>query len=148
MGLNCLKARVTLRRQFTFYHKFKVYLKYTSLLNSWCTQSILEHTNLNYYSITFIKLQTLEVKISTKVYLKYAWQAFTNQNFSYTRFCARKTVLRASPCTWEFVHIREQMYTLLIIRWFGGRNCTKLVFKPLAAKKGLSVSVLCTGSFL
>ena len=27
-------------------------------------------------------------------------------------------------------------------------NCTKLVFKHLAAKKGLSISVLCTALFL
>ena len=30
----------------------------------------------------------------------------------------------------------------------GGRKCTKLVLKPLAAKKGLSILVLCIAPFL
>ena len=76
-------------------------------------------------------------------------QAFINYNFfSYTRFCARKTVLGASLCTWEIVHVKEQTCMLLIITWYGGRKCTKLVLKPLAAKNGLSILVMCTAPFL
>ena len=70
-------------------------------------------------------------------------QAFINYDFLYTRFYASKTILRARPCMWEIMHIKEKTYTLLIIT-FRSRNYTKLVFKPLAAKKGLSISVLCT----
>ena len=64
-------------------------------------------------------------------------QAFINYNFSYARFRVRETVLGACPCTWEIVHVKEQMCTLLIITWYGGRNCTKLVLKPLVTKNGL-----------
>ena len=35
----------------------------------------------------------------------------------------------------------------LVITWYGGKNCTKLVLKPLAAKNGCFVSVLCIGPF-
>ena len=55
---------------------------------------------------------------------------------------------RCTPCTWKIVHIKEQTCTLLIITWYGDRNCTKLVLKPLAAKNGLSVSVLYIAPFL
>ena len=54
--------------QMHFKNRFKVYLKYTSLLNSWWAQSIyLKDTKLNYFSVS----QTLEIKISPKVHLKY-----------------------------------------------------------------------------
>ena len=53
-----------------FKNRFKVYLKYTSLLNSQL-KVYLKHTDLNYFSIIFINLQTLELKISPNVYLKY-----------------------------------------------------------------------------
>ena len=46
------------------------------------------------------------------------------------------------------VHVKDQTCTLLIITWWSGRNCPKLVFKPLAAKKDLSISVLFTAPFL
>ena len=59
-------------------------------------------------------------------------QAFINYNFSCTRFRARKTVLRARPCTWEIVHVKEQIYRLLIITWYRGKNWTQLILKPLA----------------
>ena len=42
---------------------------------------------------------------------------------------------------------KEQTCMLLIITWYSSRNCTKLVLKPLAAKNGLSISILCTASF-
>ena len=38
--------------------------------------------------------------------------------------------------------VKERTCTLLIVT-YGGRKCTKLVLKPLAAKNGLSISVLC-----
>ena len=45
----------------------------------------------------------------------------------------------ARPGTWEIVHVKEQTCTLLIT-WYSGRNCIKLVLKPLAAKNGLCFS--------
>ena len=50
--------------------------------------------------------------------------------------------------TWEIIHVKEQTCTLLILIWYGCRNCTKLVSKLLAAKNSLSISVLCIASFL
>ena len=70
-------------------------------------------------------------------------QAFINYKLSCTRFCACKTIPGTRPCMWKIAHIKEQMCTLLIIKWYGSRNCTKLVLKPLAAKNSLSISVLC-----
>ena len=64
------------------------------------------------------------------------------------RFRACKTVLGASQCTWEIVYVKEQKCTLLTITWYSGRNCTKLVLKPLADQDGLSISILCTAPFL
>ena len=69
-------------------------------------------------------------------------QAFINYSFS----C--KTVLGGHPCMWEIVHIKEQTCMLVIITSYGGRNCPKLVLKPLAAKNGLSISVLYIAPFL
>ena len=66
----------------------------------------------------------------------------------YTRFRARKTVLGASLSKLKIVHVKQQPCTLLIITWYGGRNCTKLVLKPLEAKNRFSTSVLCTVPFL
>ena len=54
-----------------FKNRLKVYLKYTSLPNSQWTQSILETYKSKLFFNYFINLQTLEVKISPKVYLKY-----------------------------------------------------------------------------
>ena len=79
---------------------------------------------------------------------KFNIQAFINYNFLYTRFCACKTVLGAHRCTWEIVPIKEQMCTLLIITLCSNRKCTKLVLKLLAAKNGLSISVLCIAPFV
>ena len=62
--------------------------------------------------------------------------------FSCTRFCACKTVLGSHPCTWEIVHLKEWTYRLLTITWYGSRNCTKLVLKPLAAKNNLLLSCI------
>ena len=43
-------------------------------------------------------------------------------------------------CTWRIdVHITSNN----MIQWEKCRNCTKLVLKPLAAKTGFSISVLC-----
>ena len=60
---------------------------------------------------------------------------------SYTRFCAHKIILGARLCIGELVHLKEKTCTLLIT-WYGGRKCTKLVSKPLIAKNCLSISVL------
>ena len=75
-------------------------------------------------------------------------QTFINYNFLCTRFCACKTVLGARPCTLEIVDVKEQTCTLLIITLYGSKNCTKLVLKPLAAKNGFSISLLCIAPFL
>ena len=75
-------------------------------------------------------------------------QTFINYDFWCTRFRAHKTVLVACLCTWEIMHKKEQVSTLLIITYYRGRNFTKLVLKPLSAKNGLSISVLCTVPFL
>ena len=69
------------------------------------------------------------------------WQTFKNY-VSYTRFHTCKAVLGARPCTWKIEQVNKQTCTLLIITWYGGRNCTKLVLKPLVAQNGLSVTVL------
>ena len=62
-------------------------------------------------------------------------EAFINYNFSDTRFCAHRSVLSARACTREIVvHVKEWMYTLLIITWYSSRNFTELVLKPLAAR--------------
>ena len=58
------------------------------------------------------------------------------------------TVLGACPCMWEIMPVKEQMQMSLIIMWYGGRKCTKLVLKSLAAKNDLSFWVLCTTPFL
>ena len=63
--------------------------------------------------------------------------ACIHYNLSCTRFSARKTA----------VHVKEPRCTLLIITC-GGRNCTKLVLKPLTAKGGLFISVLSIAPFL
>ena len=75
-------------------------------------------------------------------------QAFINYNFSCTKYRARKTVLGARRYTLEIVHVKEQTSTLLIITWYGSKNCAKLVLKPLLAKNGLYISVLCIAPFL
>ena len=76
-------------------------------------------------------------------------QVFINYHFSYTRFCACQTVLGAPTCTWEIMPVNKQTYTLFIIAWYSSRKCSiKLVLKPLAAKKGLFISVLCIAPFL
>ena len=105
---------------------------------------------------TSFKLLKLEVEISflvsllvfpyfSHLYWSYISQAFINYNFSCTRFCACKTLLGgAHPCTWEIVYVKEQMCKWLIITWRRGRNSTKLVFEPLAAKNGCFISILCT----
>ena len=65
-----------------FKNRFKVYLKYTSLLNSWCTQSILETwnvaTNLNYFfSVTNFGNQNISKSILEVYFIfrvqKYIW---------------------------------------------------------------------------
>ena len=82
------------------------------------------------------------------IILKGGFQAFINYNFSYTRFCAHTAALDAQACKWQIVQVREQRYMLLIVTYYGSRKCPKLVLKPLAAKKGLSTSVLCAAPFL
>ena len=82
-------------------------------------------------------------KVTQKVrqILKNSWYSiyfiiFHAQNFVCTKI------------TWEIIHVKEQTCTLLILIWYGCRNCTKLVSKLLAAKNSLSISVLCIASFL
>ena len=53
-----------------FKNRFRVYLKYTLLINYWWTV-YLKHVSTNHFPIIFIKLKTLGLKISPKVYLKY-----------------------------------------------------------------------------
>ena len=105
---------------------------------------------LRFYCIVTYVLQTIFLKLRF-IFCNWQYdaiqQAFINY-VSYTRFLARKTVLGARPCTWEIAPVKEQKCTLLITTWYGGRKCIKLVFKPLAAKSGLSISVLCTAPFL
>ena len=74
-------------------------------------------------------------------------QAFKNYDFLHTKFCTHKPILVARPCMWEIVPVEEQTCTLLVIT-YDGIKCTKLVLKPMAAKSGLFVSVLCTAPFL
>ena len=74
-------------------------------------------------------------------------QVFINYIFLCTGFRALKTVLGARPCMWEIVHVKGETCTLFTILWYQGRNCTKLVLKPLAAKNGISISVLCIAPF-
>ena len=52
----------------------------------------------------------------------------------YTKF---KTILGARQCMWEIVHVKEQN-----CMWYGGRKCTKLVLKLVAAKNDLSHSFI------
>ena len=68
--------------QMHFKNRFKVYLKYTSLLNSWCTQSILETwnvaTNLNdFFSVTNFGNQNISKSILEIYFIfrvqKYIW---------------------------------------------------------------------------
>ena len=70
-------------------------------------------------------------------------QAFINLNFLCMRFGAYKTVLGACLCMLEIVHVKEQTCTLLIMTWYGGRNCAKLVLKSLAAKDHLFLCQPC-----
>ena len=48
----------------------------------------------------------------------------------------------------KIVQVKEETCMLLIITWNSGRNCTKLIWKPLVANNDLSISVLCIASFL
>ena len=52
-----------------FKNRFKVHLKYTSLLNSWWTLQFLYFYNffLLFFPIIFMKVETLEVKISKSI---------------------------------------------------------------------------------
>ena len=97
-----------------------------------------------------LKLANIEpFHVSEKFVSSLMFQAFINYNFSCTRFRVRKIVVRARPCTWEIVNEQTcTTCTLLTITWYDGRNCTKLVLKPLASKNDLSISVLCIASFL
>ena len=74
--------------QLHFKNRFKVSLKYTYLLNSWCTQYILEIYKSKLFSIIFIKLQILQVKISPRVYLKYTWYLSTEAYLKYSTILA------------------------------------------------------------
>ena len=47
-------------------------------------------------------------------------------------FCARPAILGARLWTLEIVYVKVQMWTLLIITWYGSRNCTKLILKDSA----------------
>ena len=69
-------------------------------------------------------------------------------NFLCTTFRTFKTVLGTHLCTWEIMHIKQLTCMLLIVTQYGVKNCTKLVLKRLAAKSGLSISVLCIAPFL
>ena len=108
----------------------------------WKKNIYLENLNSNYIKSLFaIKQLVNTVGKLFELHVVDDIQAFINYNFSCKRFRAHKTVLRARPCTWEIVHVINNT-------WYGDRNCTKLVLKPLAAKNGLSVSVLCIAPFL
>ena len=76
------------------------------------------------------------------------YQAFINYNF-----IVHKTLSTQHHFRCISVHVgncacKEQMCMLRITTWYNGRKCTKLVSKFLAAKNGLSISVLCTAPFL
>ena len=108
----------------------------------WKKNIYLENLNSNYIKSLFaIKQLVNTVGKLFELHVVDDIQAFINYNFSCKRFRAHKTVLRARPCTWEIAHVINNT-------WYGDRNCTKLVLKPLAAKNGLSVSVLCIAPFL
>ena len=61
-------------------------------------------------------------------------QAFVNYNFPCTQNRFRCTSVHVG----SRAHKRADV-AYLIITWYGDRNCIKLVLKPLAAEKGISV---------
>ena len=71
---------------------------------------------------------------STNEDFSFGWSGLHKLQFFVHKIHALKTVL-------------EQTYILLIITSYSGRNCTKSVLKPLAAKNDLSISVMCTAPF-
>ena len=76
-----------------------VCLKHTSLLNSWWTH--LKRTNLNYFSIIFINLRSLKVKISPKVYLKYTSYLEYRCIFKFSSISAEEDTNRSSHNLWS-----------------------------------------------
>ena len=105
-------------------------MKYTSSLNSWWTQSIyLKHTNLNYFLIIFIKLKTLEVKISLKVYLNWSILhiSCTEVHFKYSSISGGQNTNRSLHNLWNScLVVRVQVYQtkdhrFKIIKWL--KNC-------------------------
>ena len=78
-----------------FNNRFNLYLKYTSLLNSWCTQSILETwnvaTNLNYFfSVTNFGNQKVSKSI-LEVYFIFRVQKY---NWSIAQFLQAKILIK------------------------------------------------------
>ena len=85
----------------------------------WKKNIYLENLNSNYIKSLFAikqlvntvgKLFELHVMDDIQAFINYVVddiQAFINYNFSCTRFRAHKTVLRARPCTWEIMHVKE-----------------------------------------
>ena len=65
-------------------------------------------------------------------------QVFINYTFFVNKISCTQHRFRCAS-----VHVKEQTSTLLIITWYDGRNYTKSVLKPLAAKNEPSISVLC-----
>ena len=94
----------------------------------YCTVYMSQLLSLKWNSVKLNSFQ-LDFSLSHNSIIQPFFQAFINYNFL---------------CTWEIVPIKERTWTLLIITWHGCSKCTKLVLKPLAAKNGRSISVLCT----
>ena len=94
----------------------------------YCTVYMSQLLSLKWNSVKLNSFQ-LDFSLSHNSIIQPFFQAFINYNFL---------------CTWEIVPMKERTCTLLIITWHGCSKCTKLVLKPLAAKNGRSISVLCT----
>ena len=94
--------------------------------------------NLSKKACSFAKTEFLH-KYSSRIlsvfeFINVHFQPFMNYIVLYTRNRARKAVLGVPPSTWEIMHAKELACTLLIILWYDGWNCTKLVLKVLPLK--------------
>ena len=94
--------------------------------------------NLSKKACSFAKTEFLH-KYSSRIlsvfeFINVHFQPFMNYIVLYTRNRARKAVLGVPPSTWEIMHAKELACTLLIILWYDGWNCTKLVLKLLPLK--------------
>ena len=105
-----------------FKKMFQLYLKYTSLLNFWWTQSILEtyfyKSIFKLFSNHFLMFEALEVKLSPKVYLTYALYLKYRIYLNYSSMSAGQNTSRNIHILWSNgLVVRAQVYQTTVTRF-------------------------------